>query len=313
MDHTFSIVTRDALWRDGAMIEERLSSGIAEQRGNRITATDALDASLARVCDARFDEIRRAVPSTGRVRAVAFARRVSSIHGDDEFSSAALTITTGGASIVTTPDHLAADMEGERASRPQSPVDPPGDVNLPLVWRNGSASVLLHEAIGPAAEEGAPPLRWPDWLHVRDEPQFRLDDAGRIARTSDLLHDPPAAFRRATFKDVAIRRMTRVVVDAGAPFEMPDVYLEVHLASGGVYDPLTDEVAVTIARAFRVEDRRRESLRPFVIRASREHVRAALRGANGVLARYPGVVCSTDGQKLIVECFAPEMLTSELL
>ena len=304
MDHTFSIVTRDALWRDGDLIEERLSSGIAEQHGNRIVATDARDESLARVCDDRFEELRRVVPKRGRVRGVAFARRVN----DDEFAAATLTLNA----IVTTPEHIAADLEGERASRPQSPGVSPGDLTIPFLWQNGSASVLLHEAVGHAAEEGAPTLQWPEWLAVRDEPPFRLDDAGNVARVSNLLREPPSSLRRATFKDVPIPRMTRVIVDANQPFEIPESYIEVHLASGGRYDPLTDEVTVTIARATKVQGGRRDALHPFVIRSSRERISASLLGAAGPAARYPGVVCSTDGQRLVVDCFAPAMLTAEL-
>jgi len=303
MDHTFAIVTRDGLWRDGGMIEERLSSGIAEQRGSAIKASDALDAELARQCDARFEAIVRAAEGVStRIRGVAFARRVQSASGEEVFSSAVLTLSD--LSIVTTPEHLAEDvvLGGARASSRAAD-------NLPILWTRGSASVLLHEAIGHAAEEGAPPIEWPEWLRVRDEPPFRLDDGGQIARPSDLLRDRPASLRRATFKDVPIPRMSRVIVGGEHGFELPARYIEVQLTSGGRYDPLTDRVSVAVSRAI---DEQGAPVGPFVIRTTRDRIRAAIRGATGAPVRYPGVICSNDGQKLVVECAAPVMLTAEL-
>ena len=303
MDHTFAIVSRDGLWRDGDMIEERLSHGVAEQRGHVIRAGDARDPELARVCDQRFDEIVRAVDGFGtRLRGVAFARRVQSANGEDIFSSAVITLSE--LSVVTTPDRLAQDIQ---LARPRASTRVPG--NLPIVWANGSASVLLHEAIGHAAEEGAQAMAWPAWLRVRDEPRFRLDDAGQFASTSDLLRQRPSSLRRATFKDVPIPRMTRVVVDGEHPFAMPEDYIEVQLTAGGRYDPLTDRVSISVAQAV---DSHGEALRPFVIRTTRDRVRTSLLGASGAPLRYPGVICSSDGQKLAVECAAPVILTSEL-
>jgi hypothetical protein len=301
MDHTFAIVSRDGLWRDGEMIEERLSHGVAEQRGRVITAGDMPDAELARICDQRFDEIVRSVKGTRvRVRGVAFARRVQSANGEDVFSSAVITAS----SVVTTPERFAEDIQLARPAASERVKD-----GAPILWSNGSASVLLHEAIGHAAEEGAARIEWPEWLRVRDEPRFRLDDAGNIARTSDLLREPPASLRRATFKDVAIPRMTRVVIEGERTFELPDEYIEVQLTAGGRYDPLTEHVSISVAQAV---DSRGEPLQPFVIRTTRDRIRASLIGARGVPVRYPGVICSSDGQKLVVECFAPVMLTAEI-
>ena len=301
MDHTFAIVTRDGLWRDGSMIEERLSSGVAEQRGRVIKASDALDAELARACDARFEEIVRAVgPAKGRIRGIAFARRVVSEHGEDVFTSAVITFD----GLVVTPEAGVIPS----ATPPPRSLATLGMTEA-LLWSHGSVSVLLHEAIGHAAEEGAPPIAWPAWLQIRDEPPFRLDDAGQIARTSNLLFEKPASLRRATFKDVPIPRMSRVIIEGEHAFELPKKYVEVQLASGGRYDPLTDRVSVAVSRAV---DESGEAVAPFVIRTTRERIRAAILGARGESIRYPGVICSSDGQKLVVECFAPAILTSEL-
>jgi hypothetical protein len=315
LDHTFNIVTRDGVWRAGVAIEKRLSSGRARQSGRSIAASDACDAKLDETCGAAFDvlaPLAESVPD-GRVRAVAAVRRVSSANGEEEWTSAAMTVTIGGISIVTTPEHLSDDVTWLRGVAPPASAAPFDYRGWPIVWNRGSASVLLHEAIGHAAEEDAQRLAWPSWLRVRDEPLFRIDDAGNVARAANLLDEPPASYRRATFRDVPIRRMTRVIVDhAGAPSSLPERHIEVNLAGGGHYDPLSEVVMLTVTNAHRVNGSRRESLPPFVIRESRERIRASLAGAAGPPVRYPGVVCSTDGQKLVVDCLAPRIVTSEL-
>lgn len=314
MDHTFDIVTRDGVWRAGVAIEERLSFGTARQRGYSITAGDAFDAELDAACAAAFAPLQRLARSVadGRVRAVAAVRRVRSSNGEDEWTSAAMTVTIGGLSIVTSVAHFDEDVQWLRSAG-QGAVAPlesyPG---LPIVWTHGSASVLLHEAIGHAAEERSTRIEWPEWLRVRDEPPFRLDDAGNTARPADLLAEAPSSLRRATFRDVPIRRMTRVIVDHQAvSASLPDRHIEVQLAGLGHYDPVRDDIALTVTHSERVDGSRREPLAPFVIRESRERIRRSLAGASGAPVRYPGVVCSTDGQKLIVDCAAPVIVTSE--
>jgi hypothetical protein len=106
--------------------------------------------------------------------------------------------------------------------------------------------------------------------------------------------------------------MTHVIADhRGAPAIAFDKYIDVHLAGMGRYDAITDEVALTVACAEIVDGERREPLAPFEIRESRVSICRALAGAAGSPERYPGVVCSTDGQKLIVTCAAPVIATSE--
>ncbi|MGZ7078722.1 MAG: hypothetical protein ACXVJT_04830 [Thermoanaerobaculia bacterium] len=308
-------MTRDVVWRDGVAMEDRVSFGEAKQSGRTIAARDAFDPQLDRSCAAALDALRPLAKSVrnGGVRTFASARRVTSVNGGDEWTSAAMTVTIGGRSIVTTAEHFATDV-----ARLQS-VAPPASAALvdyrewPTAWHNGSASVLLHEAVGHAAEENAAAKKWPRWLRVRDEPQFRLDDAGNVTRAADLLAEVPASFRRGTFRDVPIRRMTRVVTyQEQAPFVMPARRIDIHLLRNGHYDPLTDQVVLSVSDAQLVEGRRKERLQPFVIRASRDRIATALAGASGAPVRYPGVVCATDGQKLIVDCAAPLMLMTEL-
>jgi hypothetical protein len=316
LDHTFTIATRDVVWRDGVVIEDRHSFGEARQSGGTITARDVFDEKLDRACDRAFDALRPLAESVrdGRVRAIASVRRVTSVNGEDEWSSLAMSVRIGSLSVVTTPENFARDLAWLHQAGDEDAGAPLEDYKqFPIAWQNGSASVLLHEAIGHAAEENAQGMTWPRWLRARDEPPFRLDDAGNVARVADLLVEPPASLRRATFRDVAIRRMTRVIVDHDrAPFTLPGRRIDIHLLGNGRYDPLTDQVMLTVTSAHLVDGKRKELLQPFVIRESRARIRTALTGASGAPLRYPGVVCATDGQKVIVGCAAPLMLTSEL-
>src|SRR5205823_13125544 len=72
---------------------------------------------------------------------------------------------------------------------------------------------------------------------------------------------------------------------------------DVHLVAGGGYDPLTDVVTLHVA------------VPRFTIRATRAAIARALRGAAGAPLRYPGVICSREGQELFVRS---EEHTSEL-
>jgi hypothetical protein len=46
--------------------------------------------------------------------------------------------------------------------------------------------------------------------------------------------------------------------------------------------------------------------------ASRQAIARALIGAEGHPQRYPGVICSREGQELFVASHAPVLLTAEL-
>jgi hypothetical protein len=261
---TFSIATIDELWIRGALAERRLLHGRAEQHGDEIVATDARDDALVEACERAMLELRAAMPADAeRVRLVA------------RNGEPTMTIEINGISIVTTPEHANEDVRLLRNTppvpRPLSPV--------PLVWHNGSAAVLLHEAIGHPMELDVPPITWPSWLHV----------------------DCPIELRRASFSDVPLRRMTRVVVtQENAPFELPEPRIDVQLVRGGAYDPLTDIVTIDVA------------VPRFTIRATRAEIAASIVGATGEPLRYPGVVCSREGQELVVGSFAPLLVTRGL-
>jgi hypothetical protein len=297
----FSIVTRDELWSldRGAAVESRLMYGIARHRRNAIDAVDDCDDELRALCEHESDRVREALAhlKEGRARAVVSARR----SGDTIALSATISITVLDLSIVTTSPHLASDYEMlvEIASvRPETVADR----GLPIVWRNGSAAVLLHEAAGHAAEHEHKPVRWPEWLTTVDE-----GDDG----SADLLAgEPPRAFRRQSFSDVPLRRMTNVVAgNRAGEIELPPKRIEILLVAGGRYEPLTETVTLSISAADLVDDERSARLRPFSIMQSRSEIAAALRGAIGPVRRYPGVICSREGQELFVGSYAPDVLT----
>lgn len=145
-----------------------------------------------------------------------------------------------------------------------------------VLWHNGSGSILLHEAFGHAREHNKPDVEWPAWLRI----------------------DAPLKLRRESFKDVPLLRMTNVVVTHdNAPFDPPDDRIDVEYVRGGAYDPLTDMVTIEVA------------VPQFTIRATREQIARSIAGAHGETVRYPGVICSREGQQLVVGSFAPTLLT----
>ena len=289
----FAMVRHDELWVDGKLAEWRLNFGEAIDRDARISArnrmTDrATQTFLQRQCEEALARIHRpiAAMTDARVRCV-----VTATHEEFEVT---IGITIGDVSVVSTPETMFFDYQLLKSSR--SGTRDPRRATA-YVWRNGSAAVLLHEAIGHAAEHGHAPLSWPSWLRVRD--------GARDGRVANLLAgDAPAAMRRESFRDVPLRRMTNLIVEQhGAPFEIPKEPLEIHLVAGGAYEPLTEIVTIHVA----VSD-----AGPFTIRAPRRAIARSLIGAQGNPIRYPGVICSREGQELYVGSHAPVIVTTEL-
>jgi hypothetical protein len=274
----FAIASRDELWLRGTLAESHLMHGQARQRGDGIDATDTRDESLVSACDDALDAARTVVDA---LREAQVRTRVRATREDGaEAVETTMTIAIGSVSVVTTPADAMADYELLRALVAIKRVAPLRA--LPIVWQNGSAAVLLHEAIGHASEHGRQSIGWPSWLSV----------------------DAPLVLRRETFRDVPLPRMTHLVATQnGAPFVLPEERIEVHLIAGGAYDPVTDIVTIDVVIS---------SAGPFTIRRTRAEIAASLSGATGHPIRYPGVICSREGQKLYVASHAPLLVTGLL-
>jgi hypothetical protein len=276
----FAIATLEELWWRGRRLERRLSHGEAIQDADGVVASDAYDALLAGRCDAAIAAMQRFVVDDARTRLVAEAEHGGAL-------TLTITVSIGSRSIVTDPSHFAGDVALLReASQPVVPHA--GPERLPMLWRHGSGAVLLHEAFGHPLEHGRDAAPWPGWLTV----------------------DVPLAPRRASFRDVPLVRMTTLRArQRGAPLTLPERRVEVLLVDGGSYEPLTDRVTLRIGAADLVEDGQTRRIAPFVISGQRDVVARSLYGAAGDPVRYPGVICSREGQELVVGSFAPLLLT----
>jgi hypothetical protein len=273
MMSTFAIASRDELWLRGALIESRRMHGVAIQRGDRIDASDTRDERLVRACDSAMDEARATLATLQDARVRIVVRAI-----DEGEIESTITIAVGGVSVVTTPLNALTDYELlHRARNGAAPL------RGAILWLNGSAAVLLHEAFGHANEHDAAPVAWPSWLSI----------------------DAPLVSRRETFRDVPLMRMTHLIArQKDAPFTLPGERIEVQLISGGGYDAMTDIVTIDVAVS---------TAGPFTIRRSRAEIAASLAGASGEPIRYPGVICSREGQELYVASHAPVMITDGLL
>jgi hypothetical protein len=187
-----------------------------------------------------------------------------------------MTVRDGALSIVTSPEHAAVDSHLLRTVE-RRPFRLPGR-RAPILWKNGTASILLHEAHGHPLEQGLVPLGLPDWLRV----------------------EVPLAQRRASFRDVPLRRMQLVrVTQRDAPFEIGEDLIEVYMVDGGTYEALDDTIRIRVSAS---------SSGPFELIESRANL--VFLGARGEAQRYPGVVCSREGQELVVGSYAPDILTA---
>lgn len=292
---TYRVATRDELWVEGRLLERRLSHGEAALSGGGLIATDKPDEALLETVEAEMEKLRNAaafiIETASRVRLISETR--------SDGCSSHLIIRERSFSIVTTSEDARVHYELLRSI---SSVEPEGHFTgysrIPIVWRNGSAAVLLHEAVGHAAEYGDPPLPWPSWLRVTD------------GDTDLLSGEAPAQWRRASFRDVPLRRMQSLVVrQAAAPFELPERRVEVLLVDGGGYEPLGEMVTVRVAAADLIAPDGVRRLEPFQISESRAAVARSLAGATGDPVTYPGVVCSKEGQELVVASMAPVIVT----
>jgi hypothetical protein len=275
----FSIATRDEVWLHGRLVDRRLSHGQAFEDEHGIRASDARDDALVAACDAAMDELHAFIVNDARMHLVAEASNVDGV-------TRTMVVMLGDRSVVTTPEHFAHDFALLR----DAGIGDAEPRHLPFVWNHGSAAVLLHEMIGHPLEHDQSPVELPPWLSV----------------------DVPLKLRRASFKDVPLLRMTDVVAQqSGAPFALPDERIEIVLVDGGAYDPLTEEVTLRIAAANLVEGGRTRAMAPFTFQETRVNLARSIVGASGEPLRYPGVICSREGQELVVGSCAPLLVTEQ--
>lgn len=269
----FAHAVREELWLRDRLLESRLQHGQAEDGQDGIIAADVRDDALVASCERELDRLRASAPRGDLVHLVAEAGTGG--------ATSIIIVRRGPLSIVTTAEHVEEDMSLLRRAG-ITPATQAPDTNVPLLWLNGSAAVLLHESHGHALEHGRAPLRLPEWLHA----------------------DVPLRRRRASFRDVPLLRMGHVhVSQRDAPFALPTEHVAVHLVEGGSYEPLTDTVTLRIAHA----TYRGATIAPFELSTRRHAIRFV--GASGDAVRYPGVICSREGQELLVESWAPAVLT----
>lgn len=278
----YAVAVRDEVWSHGVRIERRLAYGMSVRDSDSITARDTADPALVAYVTNHMPALRACIRELGdaRARLVLEAMREDGL----QLESATITVAIDGVSIVTTSESIAEDVANLRAllALPVGGALPSGEREL--VWMNGSASVLLHEAIGHASEHGHTDIAWPGWLRV----------------------DVPLRFRRATFRDVPLLRMTTLIASQqNAPCPSLSDPVEIHLLAGGAYEPLTELVTLHIA----VATYRGARLAPFTIAKTRREVASSLVGASGEPLRYPGVICSREGQELVVGSHAPVVVT----
>lgn len=279
MTASFAHAVREEIWIRGSLSESRLSCGSATEQHGIVVAASSRDEALISACEEALTAMRALIPGDATVRLVAEA--------SGSAVSSMIVIRIGGLAVVSTPRHLQHDLALLRRC-----VDRAGSAlaeeaaSLPVVWRNGSAAVLLHEWIGHHSEHGHAREGLPGWL-----------DAG-----------VPLAPRRATFRDLPMLRMVHVrVSQTDAPFRLPPSRVEVQMVDGGAYDPASGEVTIRIAAAIAVYGSEEQALAPFELSLRGDGIRLA--GASGEPVRYPGVICSREGQELYVESWAPDLLT----
>jgi hypothetical protein len=268
-DH-YAGAVRDETWIAGTLVESRVIHGEAGRHGNEIVATDRLsNRALGQACDAEIARVREVAREIRDARVRIVVRSTS-----EEPLTSTVGITIGALSVVTTPQFAIEDAARLRvaAESPASEFRP----GLPLAWHDGTAAILLHEAEGHAHEHGQRRLEWPRWLKA------------------DIEH----TMRRETFRDTPLLRMTNVFVrQSGAPFALPGERVDIRFISGGSYEPLTEMVTIDVA------------VPRFTIRATRTEIARSLLGATGDPLRYPGVICSREGQELFVGSYAPLIVT----
>lgn len=258
------------------------------------------------------------IPADVGVRVLTRATVVSTVGPLLRSSLQVITLSTGGISIVATPESLTIDLGylREFGGRPTKERADPG--SLPIAWQNGSAAVLFHESIGHPAERGRFPAGIPSWLEIDDAPSsgdlvsFEFDDTGApIALKTLTDRTKPSALRRWSHRDGPTRRMTNLLARGSGSrmAELPKTRIDVLLVAAGYWDPQTDMLGVHVAAADLVDGPHRLPIEPFDYTARREELFPLLAGWFGEITRHPGVMCGDEGVSMPVGSAAVGVLT----
>ncbi len=353
-EHFYASVVREELWsvdtENRRLLEERRETGFAICRNvagyPRITAGDhlsILDADSHRLIGVdpegleqmlegslELDQTpliaavsRFAIATPLRVRVTRRARYVSNGSVHDAQSTTFLVVTASAPglrrSVICTEDelesHLPLFMNGGHSTHPTTLEQR----DLPILWAGGSASVLLHEALGHPAERGMSPDAHPAWLSVLDRPSgaslgsMAFDDCA-VATEERLLSggESPGCLRRESFRSDPIRRMSNLHVEVtpNAPsIELPERFMTVRFLGAGGFDPLTDRIRLTVTHAELNEGETSRHMAPFELEYPRERILRSIIAGEGPPITYPGVMCGEDGQRVPVGSAAPLLLS----
>ena len=192
---------------------------------------------------------------------------------------------------------------------------------LPILWCRGTSAVLMHEAVGHPSEHGLPPVSWPDWLEVVDDPlvpslgEHAVDDAGEQTRRQDLIRGGrPTTSRRWSFRDVPAQRMSNLLVKCRTDrtVSVAPRRIEVLATSGGELDSLTDRITISVSSARLVDGAQSQAVRPFTFSCTRSELARQLTGFTGPVEQYAGVICSDEGQQLPVGTWGAPLLVDWL-
>lgn len=311
----------------GASTVRRVDRGFAtgegtDSRGFLVeAATEPFDDMLSRL-ESRIARPEApslaAIPPFVSVRVLTRASAVSTGSSIHAACMQVVALSMNGMSIVATPQSMEADLATLVDLAGREPVENVEAGSLPLAWQNGSAAVLLHEAVGHPAERGLFASTIPSWLRVDDAPSsgelviMTIDDVGAAVSTRELTsRRRPTALRRWSHRDIPARRLTNLLVRGSGPglTKLPATRVDVLLVAEGYWDPSNDTVGVRIVAADLVDGRHRLPLEPFFYTTQRESLFPLMAGWFGESVRHPGVLCGDEGVPLPVGSASVGILT----
>ena len=284
-DGTFLIEGSDSL-------DQRLTIALSDEAKDYLASVERQGLSDAAEADIRFITRRRAI----------FTRNAETL---DE-QSFAIVSSRSLRGVVAIAD--AAAFASFLAQRDAESPRRCSDRLLPLLFTRGSATVLLHEAIGHPAESGEF-VPWPSWLHVIDAPPSAIDDLGNPTAAIDLLRETPKTWRRFHWRDAPLRRMSNLQIEASEiNADRPEHYIEVVLVDEGSWDALTGIITLAITLAYEVKGGEKFRIEPFRIALAVNALPRSIAAIGRPSFDYPGVICALAGQTLRVSGSAPDIL-----